>query len=178
MPEYRFSANGVEHTVALEQVDKKNYRANIEDREVIVSLDSHHNGSLDYRINGRCYRCDYHSDGDNRMIGYRGGSFTLTRTDHKSGADSRSHSHAEAAADPEIRAPMPGKIIKVLVAIGDAVEKNSLLVVMEAMKMEYSLSAPFSGTVESVRCKQGEQMELGDVLIQLKLVEKEKTAPL
>jgi biotin carboxyl carrier protein len=67
----------------------------------------------------------------------------------------------------EIRAPMTGKIVKVRVKVGDAVKAGDVLVVMEAMKMEYRLTAPHDGKVESVGCKEGELVDLGRTLVTL-----------
>ncbi|HMN67009.1 MAG TPA: biotin/lipoyl-binding protein [Bdellovibrionales bacterium] len=64
-------------------------------------------------------------------------------------------------------APMPGKITKVLVAKGDAVKKGQTLVVMEAMKMEYTLEADREGKVGEVNVKRDEQVALGAVLVRV-----------
>ncbi len=73
----------------------------------------------------------------------------------------------EDASRQEIRAPMTGKIVKVDVAAGDAVEVNDLLVIMEAMKMEYRLTAPRAATVEAVHCEEGDLVDLGATLVSL-----------
>ena len=69
----------------------------------------------------------------------------------------------------EVLAPMPGKVLKVNVQQGDVVEKGQTLVVMEAMKMEYSLEAPCSGTVMSVNCSVEDQVTPGAVLVDLEV---------
>ncbi len=70
--------------------------------------------------------------------------------------------------DPtKIVAPMPGKIIKVLCQEGDLVKKDQTLVVMEAMKMEYSLKALANAQVKKLNAKAGSQASLGDVLVDL-----------
>ncbi len=67
-----------------------------------------------------------------------------------------------------IVAPMPGKIIKVLVEGKARVTAGQTLVVMEAMKMEYTLKASAEGVVEEVNCSAGEQVALGTTLVKLK----------
>ena len=62
-------------------------------------------------------------------------------------------------------APMPGRITKLAVKEGELVEKGQTLVVMEAMKMEYRLTAPRMTRVKSVHCKEGEQVGLGVTLV-------------
>ena len=66
-----------------------------------------------------------------------------------------------------IAAPMPGKVTRVAVAQGDAVVKGQTLVVMEAMKMEYTLEADRDGRVSEVNVEAGRQVNLGEVLVRV-----------
>lgn len=76
-----------------------------------------------------------------------------------------------AKANPGvISAPMPGKITRVAVAKNDPVRKGQALVVMEAMKMEYTLEADRDGKIDEVNVKAGQQVSLGDVLVRVKEV--------
>lgn len=68
----------------------------------------------------------------------------------------------------EVKSPMPGTILKVLVQPGDAVEANQPLVLMESMKMEMTLSAPQAATVTDVNCAPGQLVEMGALLVKLK----------
>ncbi|HQR28254.1 MAG TPA: biotin carboxylase N-terminal domain-containing protein [Nocardioides sp.] len=72
--------------------------------------------------------------------------------------------HAVHAGDGTILAPMPGSVVAVRVAVGDHVEEGQLLGMMEAMKMELALTAPFAGTVTEVGAVAGRQAALGDRL--------------
>lgn len=72
-----------------------------------------------------------------------------------------------ALSNGEIKAPMPGTVLKVPVQPGDTVEANQPLVIMESMKMEMTLSAPQAGVVKSVSCTEGQLVEMGAVLVQL-----------
>jgi 3-methylcrotonyl-CoA carboxylase alpha subunit len=64
-----------------------------------------------------------------------------------------------------LAAPMPGKVIAVLVEAGNTVEKGTPLVIMEAMKMEHTINAPAAGTVKEILYKAGEQVAEGAELI-------------
>ena len=67
----------------------------------------------------------------------------------------------------EITAPMGGKLIDVKVKVGDTINENDEVVILEAMKMELPVVATASGTVKEVRCKEGDAVEADNVLIVL-----------
>lgn len=79
----------------------------------------------------------------------------------------RQQRRASAGQAGDILAPMPGKITKVLRQKGDALMKGDAVLVMEAMKMEYTLKAEGPGRVESVGCQVGDQVTLGKVLVKI-----------
>ncbi len=66
-----------------------------------------------------------------------------------------------------IWAPMPGKIVDVLIEVGDTVEAGDVVLILEAMKMENELRAPKKGTVTSVLVKKGDSAERGQLLVAL-----------
>ena len=67
----------------------------------------------------------------------------------------------------ELRAPMPGLILDVLVNEGQKVEKDDKLIVLEAMKMENILKAEGEGIVKSIKLKKGDKVDKNQVLIEL-----------
>jgi biotin carboxyl carrier protein len=73
---------------------------------------------------------------------------------------------AESGTD-EIRAPMTGRVAKVAAAAGATAREGDLLLVIEAMKMEFRLTAPEDGIVAEVRCAEGDPVELGQLLVRL-----------
>jgi acetyl/propionyl-CoA carboxylase alpha subunit len=76
---------------------------------------------------------------------------------------------ASTVSPTEIHAPMPGKIIKLLSQAGAKVAAGDVLLVMEAMKMEYTLKAAADGVVEKISCAPGDQVALGQLLVKLAL---------
>ncbi|HET7106040.1 MAG TPA: biotin/lipoyl-containing protein [Candidatus Acidoferrum sp.] len=76
----------------------------------------------------------------------------------------RKHGAVEVEGRQEIVAPMPGKVVRVLAAVGDAVEAGQGLLVVEAMKMQNEIRSPKSGKVERLLVKEGQAVNAGEVL--------------
>jgi acetyl/propionyl-CoA carboxylase alpha subunit len=74
---------------------------------------------------------------------------------------------AAAGADGALEAPMPGSVLSVRVAAGDDVSQGDVLVVVESMKMELTLTAPRDAAVLEVRVAEGDQVKQGQSLIEL-----------
>jgi biotin carboxyl carrier protein len=70
-----------------------------------------------------------------------------------------------AAAGQVLKAPMPGKVVLVEVAVGQAVAPGDGLIVLEAMKMENEFRAAVAGTVKEVRVEAGQAVNPGDTLL-------------
>ncbi len=83
---------------------------------------------------------------------------------HSSDAAGGSHG---AVADAHVTAPMPGRIVKIAIRDGDAVDEHALLIVLEAMKMEHRIEAPAAATVKAVLVEEGEIVASGTPLVEL-----------
>lgn len=77
----------------------------------------------------------------------------------------RKGSGAGTSGRQNILAPMPGKVIRVLVAAGDAVEAGQGLIVVEAMKMQNEMKAPKAGTIAQVNVIEGATVAVGETLL-------------
>lgn len=90
-------------------------------------------------------------------VSYQGRTFRIERI-----ARARSNRAAESG---EIRAPMPGQIVEVMVREGDQVSAGQKLFVLEAMKTQQAAAAPFDGVVKSLAISVGDQVEAGQILL-------------
>jgi acetyl/propionyl-CoA carboxylase alpha subunit len=81
------------------------------------------------------------------------------------GRRARGESHAHGAGPQRVTAPMPGKVVRVLVKSGDEVHPRQGLVVVEAMKMENELRATRAGRVRNVFVSEGQSVEAGTALV-------------
>jgi 3-methylcrotonyl-CoA carboxylase alpha subunit/acetyl-CoA/propionyl-CoA carboxylase biotin carboxyl carrier protein len=116
----------------------------------MVSADNH---VLELVVDGHTERGVVNVQPDIVEVSYQGQRHVLTGPDRL--ADT------VAVTDGTVTAPMPGTVLEVRVAGGERVEEGQLLGMMEAMKMELSLKAPFAGTLESVDAVVGAQVALG-----------------
>lgn len=67
----------------------------------------------------------------------------------------------------EIEAQIAGSVWKIEKAVGDAVQEEDVVLIIESMKMEIPVEAPCSGTIREIRTAEGESIEEGDVLVVL-----------
>ena len=92
-------------------------------------------------------------------------TFQVTLVDPKRLSGARGAGAEASGGRAQIKASMPGKVVRVLVATGALVEAGDALVVVEAMKMQNELKSPKSGSVVEVRAETGATVNAGDVLV-------------
>jgi 3-methylcrotonyl-CoA carboxylase alpha subunit len=83
-------------------------------------------------------------------------------------AQSSGATAAAGDSDGKITAPMPGKIVKIAVTPGATVDEHTLLIVLEAMKMEHRIEAPIAATVEAILVEEGQIVAGGAKLVELR----------
>lgn len=81
--------------------------------------------------------------------------------------DANAGAKKKAAAMGGLNAPMPGKVFKVVVKVGDAVAKGQTLLILEAMKMEHAIKADKDGKVRKILFKEGDLVQGGMALAEL-----------
>ncbi len=72
---------------------------------------------------------------------------------------------APAAGDTTVSAPMPGKIVKLVASVGQAVNAGDTLLILEAMKMQNEIAAPCAGTVKSFSVNAGDSVKPGQAMV-------------
>jgi biotin carboxyl carrier protein len=112
---------------------------------------------------GKVYEATITSDNEGRVVVVNGRPPVAVRLNGRGGK--RKPDRAAGSGPLRIAAPMPGKVVRVLVATGDAVRARQPLVVIEAMKMENQLRAGRDGTVTEIRARDGMLVEAGALLI-------------
>ena len=80
-------------------------------------------------------------------------------------SDESAHVKADPDNGHEVGAPMPGKIFKMNVSVGDEVQEGDVLLVTEAMKMETNIKAKKTGVIKEIVFGEGDQVDQGDLLL-------------
>lgn len=147
--------------VDLETVGRT-YHVVIDGVTHVVEAEETGDGLLALVVDGRRYRVAVARQQRERLVAVNGEAYSF----HPEAGSPTSHSLA-TAAPPEITAPMPGKVLQVLVQPGDHVASGDGLLILEAMKMENRLVADAAGTVTEVRVASGDMVDGGQVLVVL-----------
>lgn len=117
-------------------------------------------GGYTVTVNGKKYAVEV--KGDKATV--NGKSYDIAVADGIAAAPAKSGTTHESADSTLVKAQMPGKVMKVAVAVGDHVNSGDILLVLEAMKMEVEIKSPVTGTVSSVGVAVGEQVSGGQEL--------------
>jgi biotin carboxyl carrier protein len=141
--------------------DGSTIRVRIGDREIAAEFTPNTDGGAILAIDGKRYAVFGARRKDSFLVSVGPASFEFKP------AEAAARRRARGLAAAEILAPMPGKVLKVLVRDGDLVEAGQALVVLEAMKMETTLAAESAALVKHVRVEEGQTVDHGAVLIEL-----------
>ena len=114
---------------------------------------------------GSVYEATIAPDTGGRLVVLIGAVPVAVRLNGRHGGARRQGGTAAATGPLRIAAPMPGKVVRVLVKAGDAVRARQPVVVVEAMKMENELRADRDGTVAEVHTREGMSVDAGALLI-------------
>ena len=160
------------------------YTAVIEGERIEIELTRTGEATIEAEISGRKYTVEarmvepgvYWFDWNNRSLEIAvaqsgGGEYVVSLPDRRVSVEmadagnalqrAAQHGHDGLA---EVRVPMPGKVVKVLVAEGGEVDANQALLVMEAMKMQHEIKSPKKGIVRKLGVSEGAAVSAGDLL--------------
>ena len=127
-----------------------------------LTVSGHEGATLSVRLGEQSMHGTVRRDGDVFHVFSNGEHHTLAYN------DPMAHAGELEAAGGRLTAPMPGKVVAVLVEAGQTVSKGDPLVIMEAMKMEHTIAAPSDGLVEEVLYAVGDQVADGAPLLAFK----------
>jgi acetyl-CoA carboxylase biotin carboxylase subunit len=151
-----FIPRSSEHTLELE-INGKCYLARIQGRQL---------SSLQFSVDGEPYHILYSEDRDHReYIGLGGHIFLMKRFDFLPNELIAASAESLGSDKSHVTAPMPGKVIKLNVKPGDSVKKGTLLLIIEAMKMENNIVASRDAIIKEVNVEMNQLVEVHSPLV-------------
>ena len=153
--------DGEEELTVVAYMDGAGYRMVIREKELTVRGAFDAEGRLAAEIDGHRVTASVIRHGEERhILGPLGTRQLAYVNPHQAQASSGSHGG-------RLTSPLPGRVVSVAVAAGDSVSAGQTLMVIEAMKMEHSITAPAASTVETVHFSEGDQVDEGAELVAL-----------
>ena len=149
---------GILYLTGKAKVNGVRLKSQMAEKKAASSADK--NGEYTVTVNGAEYGVKL--NGDKAIV--NGVEYPLSIVNGLKAA-SAAPAAAVVTGSEEVKAPMPGLVLRINVKIGDTVKKNDVIMVMEAMKMENEIYAPCDGKITSIAVAQGQQLQAGDSLI-------------
>lgn len=115
----------------------------------------------------RSFTVDVSAKDDQYTVACEGKSVQLRLLDERRASRAGEGNSSDRGGGKQVRSFMPGKVVDVLVKVGDEVAKDQGLVIIEAMKMENELRSTAAGKVKEIRVSAGQAVESGELLIEL-----------
>ena len=151
------------HVIELER-DASGWRVTLDGRPVAVDAVEIAPNTISILLDGQSFEISVTPSPDGKLKLQTGTlEFTAEVIDPRAWSGRR-HGSVEAEGRQQIVAPMPGKVVRLLVKEGDRVEAGQGLLVVEAMKMQNEIRSPKSGTVERILAKEGQPVNSGEIL--------------
>jgi len=146
--------------------ERDRLRVHLDGQELLVDLLRVDSSLYSLLIGGRSYEVDLLEVEDAFMVLVDGQPFLVEIQDEQERRlRAAVGKEMVRAAKRTVAAPMPGKVVKLLVKPGDAVKAGDGVIVVEAMKMENELKAPAPGTIKEIRVAEGKTVSPGEVLV-------------
>ena len=148
--------------IQLTRSNDRTVEAEIGGERYLLDVDSVEPGVYWIRLNNRSIEVSVTPNGEGYVVGMAGRNTKVEILDAR--AELRRAAHQSQTGKVELRAPMPGKVVKVLVSEGAEVEANQGLLVIEAMKMQNEIKSPKKGIVKRLGVKEAGAVNAGDLL--------------
>ena len=153
------------YTVEIEEIGKSVYRVAVDGNEFMVDGKKTGRTNFSLIVDNRSFEIEVDNTDDEYRVLVDGRNYRIHLVDERRVRVGGAQAGVELQGRQKISVPMPGKVIAVLVAEGDTVEKGQGLVIVEAMKMENEVRSPIAGEIKEIKVKLGETVEGGAVLV-------------
>jgi biotin carboxyl carrier protein len=144
----------------------KEWKCKLDGREMPLDVVSAQDGMLSLLLRGKSYEIKQETVGAEANIVVGQERFSVSVRDPRS-FRSRRRAGASDHGIMNIKAPMPGKVVRILAAVGAQVKAGQSVLVIEAMKMQNELKAPKNGVVKKINVAEGAAVEAGQALAEV-----------
>ncbi|MCK5847171.1 MAG: acetyl-CoA carboxylase biotin carboxylase subunit [Bacteroidales bacterium] len=164
-----------EYAIELIESDINYYKLQIDGKNLECHLKEIRHDYIRVNIDGLCQYMHISDDKENgSILSFQGNKFVLKRSDLLYDTDFFID-ESDTVSGNSVKSPMPGKVLKIKVSVGDSVSKGESLLIVEAMKMENSITSPRDGIVEKINTSEGEMVDGNTILLFLEeLIEEEE----
>jgi biotin carboxyl carrier protein len=162
---YLATLDGQDHEIEIEELAADSFSIRFGENSFQADLRKVGPVSFSVIVDNRSFDFDVARDGDETVVASRSGSTRLTVADAARRTVRASGKRREVSGRVEIKSAMPGRVVNVLVAVGDEVKDNQGIIVVEAMKMENEVKSPKAGKVVDVKVAAGQAVEKGQLMI-------------
>jgi biotin carboxyl carrier protein len=162
---YLATLGGVDQELEVEETSAHGLRLKIGGRQFEADVRKVGDSSFSVLIGNRSFDLEVVPEGDELIVASRGATTRVTLLDTARRSRATVGGRPVMAGKAQLKAMMPGRVVNVLVSVGDEVALQQGLVVIEAMKMENELKSPKAGKVTEVKVTPGQTVEKGDLLI-------------
>ena len=159
--QYTYETQGTSHSIQLEKQADGSYLAKIGETQYKVHASQMPDGAWLLHLDGERFLVHTASSKEMRYVQVDGAQYQLEKS------TGRKRRGGQAGAAGDLKAEMPGQVIELRVEQGQKVQAGQVLLVLEAMKMEIRLTAPYAGTVAKLFAQKGTVVERGQLLVEI-----------
>jgi biotin carboxyl carrier protein len=158
--------NGTDRELEIEETAAHALRLKFDNREFNADVRQTGECSFSVLVGNRSFDLEVVPEGDDLIVASRGITARVALVDAaRRSRRGSAGGRPTVAGKAQLKAMMPGRVVNVLVSVGDDVALQQGLVVIEAMKMENELKSPKAGRVSEIKVASGQTVEKGDLLI-------------
>jgi biotin carboxyl carrier protein len=162
---YKATLEGAEHELEIEELTANSLRVKFDTSQFDVDVRRVGRVSFSILIDNRSFDLDVVPEGDDLLVASRGVATRVTLVDTARRSRHPGTARAQVTGRAELKAMMPGRVVNVLVNVGDEVALQQGVLVIEAMKMENEIKSPKAGKVTELKVAPGQTVEKGELLL-------------
>lgn len=165
--ELRFNVLNSEHMVEIEQIDSERYSAKLNNKNIDLTCIPISENCFTIFIGNTLYKVFFSNANKRLLVSVGGDLFEIEDVTGLTRISQSVNLQKMASSDSNVRAPMPGRVLKILVSESQQVNLNQPLFIVESMKMENEVVSPIAGRVKRINSQVNDLISVGDTIIEL-----------